>query len=186
MTVQTPVPMDKATFLGWVECQEENYELVRGRVVMMTGGPRGHSQILFNLATALDTRIDLDTWAVLPEFGVDVGPATIRFPDIVVDPAGGTMTDRIATAPVLIAEVMSPSSARIDLGDKAAEYLRLPSLGTYLVVASDEIKLWVWTRTATGFSSGPVVLGDIAASVEVPVLGIALPLAEIYARVQLD
>lgn len=186
MTIQTPVQMDKSAFLAWAERQEGNHELVRGRIVMMTGGSRGHWQISFNLAKALDARIDRDTWAVLPEFGVDLGPATIRFPDIVVDPAGGAITDRTATAPALIVEVLSPSSERIDLGDKAAEYLGLPSLCTYLVVAQDEVKAWVWTRTAAGFPAGPAVLDDASAVVDIPALGIALPLDEIYQRVGME
>ncbi|MDC7787277.1 Uma2 family endonuclease [Rhodoplanes sp. TEM] len=186
MTIQRPMPMDKAAFLAWTERQEENYEFVRGRVVMMTGGLRGHWQIAANLFRALDSRVDHDRWAVLPEFGVDVGPSTVRFPDIVVDPADGPTTDRTATAPVFLAEVMSPSSERVDLGDKAAEYLRLPSLHTYLVVAHDEPKAWVWTRAAGGFPAGPVVIDDPAAVIDVPSLGLALPLADIYRRVRFD
>lgn len=186
MTVQTPIQMDKSDFLAWAERQEENYELVRGRVVMMTGGLRGHWQIAANLFRALDSRVDLDRWAVLPEFGVDIGSSTVRFPDIVVDPAGGSTKDRTATAPVFLAEVMSPSSERVDLGDKAAEYLALPSLGTYLVVAHDEPKAWVWTRTEAGFPPGPAVRDDINDVIDIPALGVALPLADIYRRVRFD
>lgn len=186
MTIQRPLPMDKAAFLAWAERQEESYEFVRGRVVMMTGGLRGHWQIAANLFRALDSRVDHDRWTVLPEFGVDIGPATVRFPDIVVDPADGPATDRTATAPVFLAEVMSPSSERIDLGDKAAEYLTLPSLGTYLVVAHDEVKVWVWTRTDGGFPPGPAVRDDLNDVVDIPALGVALPLADIYRRVRFD
>lgn len=85
MTVQTPVQMDKSAFLTWAEGQEENFELVRGHVVIMTGGVRAERQIVLNLFRVLDAWVDPETWAVLPKFGVDVGPATIRFPDIVVD-----------------------------------------------------------------------------------------------------
>ncbi|RAI39358.1 Uma2 family endonuclease [Rhodoplanes roseus] len=186
MTIRTPVQMDKSAFLAWAERQAENYELVRGRIAMMTGGPRGHWQISFNIAKSLDARIDPETWAVGQEFGVDVGPATVRFPDIVVDRAGEPVTDHTATAPVLIAEVLSPSSERIDLGDKAAEYLALPSLGTYLVVAQDEVKAWVWTRTAAGFPAGPLVVDGAAAVIDLPALGIALPLGEVYRRVRME
>ncbi|WP_170145857.1 Uma2 family endonuclease [Rhodoplanes elegans] len=135
--------MDRAAFLAWAERQEENHEFVHGNVVRLAPRTRGHALIAFDLFRALDGRVDHDIWTVLPKFGIDVGPSTIRFPDIVVDPADGPTTDRTATAPVFLAEVMSPSSERIDLGDKAAEDLTLPSLGTYLVVAHDEVKVWV-------------------------------------------
>jgi hypothetical protein len=72
--------MDKTAFLGWVQGRKEHYELDRGRVVMMTGGSRAHWQITFNLAKALDARLDPNKWAVLPEFGVDLEPESVRFP----------------------------------------------------------------------------------------------------------
>jgi Uma2 family endonuclease len=186
MNVQLPVHMDKPAFLTWVQGREERWELDRGRVVMMTGGSRAHWQITGNLFRALDAGIDRDKWSVLPEFGIDLGPATVRYPDIVVDVAGAGLQDLTATAPGLIAEVLSPSSERVDLGDKAAEYLKLDSLTAYIVVAQDEVKAWVWTRTSAGFSGGPTVLSGASAIIRVPSLGIELPLREIYDRVRLD
>jgi Uma2 family endonuclease len=185
MNVQLPL-MDKAAFLGWVQGREERYELDRGRVIMMTGGSRAHWQITANLFKALDARLDPQRWAVLPEFGVDLQLESIRFPDIIVDRAGEAPNDLTATAPVLIAEVLSPSSERVDLADKAAEYLRLPSLAAYLVLAQDQIKAWVWTRGPAGFSAGPDVFEGSDAAVRIAALGIDLPSAEVYARVRMD
>jgi Uma2 family endonuclease len=186
MNVQLPRHMDKAAFLAWAESREERHELVRGFVVMMTGGSRAHWQITGNLFRALDSRIDRDRWVVFPEFGVDLGPATIRFPDIIVDVTGGPSADLTATGPILIAEVLSPSTERIDLGDKAAEYLRLPTLATYLVLAQDEVRAWMWTRGTNGFSSGPTVHDGVDSVLSLPALGFTLSLAEIYERVRMD
>jgi Uma2 family endonuclease len=178
--------MDKAAFLAWVQGREERYELANGRVVMMTGGSRAHGQITANLFRALDARLDPDRWTILSDFGVDVGPKTIRYPDIVVDPAVDAPRDLTATAPVLVAEVLSPSTERIDLGDKAAEYLRVRSLAAYLVFAQDEFKAWVWTRGLVDFSPGPKVYTERDRVISIPELGIDLPLTEIYARVKFD
>ena len=185
MNVQLPVQMDQQAFLAWVQGREEHYELDRGRVIMMTGGSRAHWQIAFNVAKALDARLDPERLTVLLEFGVDLGPYTIRFPDVIVDAAGGAREDLKATAPVLIAEVLSPSSERVDLGDKASEYLRLPSLVAYLVVAQDEMKAWLWTRGAEGFAAGAAVLEGAEATIRIDALGIDLPFSDIYTRVRL-
>src|SRR5205807_10659979 len=158
MNVQLPLCMSKTAFLAWVQGREERHELDRGRVIMMTGGSRAHWQITGNLFRALDARLDPEKWSVLPEFGIELESESIRFPDIAVDAAGQAPKDLTAAAPVLIAEVLSPSSERVDLGDKSAEYLRLPSLAAYLVFAQDEIKAWVWTRGPAGFPAGPAVL----------------------------
>jgi Uma2 family endonuclease len=181
MNVQPNLRMDKPTFLTWVQGREERYELAESRVVMMTGGSRGHAIITRRLAMALERRLDNHRWMVLTsDFGVDLGPATIRYPDVVADVAGGPLKDLTATAPILIAEVISPSSATYDLGDKAAEYLRLANLSAYLVLAQDEPKAWIWIRGASGFSPGPNVIAQPNGIIAIAALGIELPLSEIY------
>ena len=187
MNIQLPLGMDKVAFLDWVQGREERYELDRGRVIMMTGGSRAHWQATANLFKALDARIDLQRWAVLPEFGVELQSVSIRFPDIIVDRAGEAPKDLTATAPVLIAEVLSPSSEQVDLGDKSTEYLQLPSLANYLLFAQDQIKAWVWTRGPAGFpyQHEPIAVGPDRV-VRIEALGINLPLAEVYARVRMD
>jgi Uma2 family endonuclease len=91
----------------------------------------------------------------------------------------------VATAPALIAEVLSPSSATLDLGDKAAEYLRLPTLAAYLVLSQDEIKAWVYLKDSDQ-QPGPKAISGATAAISVPALGIDLPLAEIYAGVEFE
>jgi Uma2 family endonuclease len=184
MNVQLDLRMGKPEFLTWVQAQEGRYELAGNRVVMMTGGSRGHAILVRRLAAALEKRLDSNRWTVLTsDFGVDVGPSTVRYPDVVVDVAGGRAKDLTATAPTLIAEVISPSSAKDDLGTKADEYVRLPSLSAYLVLAQDEATARLWVRGAGGFSPEPAVVKGRNAVIEIASLGIDVPLAEIYAGV---
>jgi len=93
--------------------------------------------------------------SICADFRVDLGPSTVRYPDVVVDVAGGRLKDLTATAPAMIAEVISPSSAKDDLCVKANEYVQLPSLSAYLVLAPDEPKARVWLLGAGGFSPKP-------------------------------
>src|SRR5262245_24767479 len=184
MNVQRNLRMDKATFLAWLQEREERYELVGGRVMMMTGGSRGHGIITRRLAGALEKQLDANRWTVLTsDFGIDLGPDTVRYPDVVVDVAGGLLKDLTARAPVLVAEVLSPSSASYDLGDKAAEYLQLPSLQAYLVLSQDEPKAWVWVRGGSGFSPGPDVIKDHDGIIHIAALATDISLSEIYAGI---
>jgi Uma2 family endonuclease len=177
--------MDKAAFLAWVEGREGRYELAGGRVLMMTGGTVRHGLVVGNLFALLRARLDRKRWIVLSDFGVDVGPGTVRYADVVVDHSSAKGKALTAKAPVLVAEILSPSTSTIDLGDKAAEYLRLPSLAAYLVFAQDEIKAWVYIRGVEPFPA-PQAIGGADAIFNIPVLGIDLALADIYADIEFD
>lgn len=181
MNVQPHLQMDKAAFLAWAQGREGRFELAERRVVMMVGGSKAHALVASKLVRALWARLDLERWIVLgSDLAVDVGPGSLRYPDAIVDSIGGPGGALTATAPVLIAEVVSPSSATLDLGDKAAEYLRLPSLAAYFVLAQDEAKAWIWIRGPAGFPPGPNVISGQGAIIRIAVLGIDLPLSEIY------
>ena len=86
MNVQLPGQMDRAAFLAWVQGREERYELADGRVIMMTGASRTHGILVLNIAMLL--RSQLDPTTVIADFGVDAGPRTLRYPDIMVDRSG--------------------------------------------------------------------------------------------------
>jgi Uma2 family endonuclease len=181
MNIQSHLTMDGPTFLAWVQGREGRFELAKSRVMMMTGGSRGHAIVARRLSNGLEQRLDSTRWTVLTsDFAVEIEANTIRYPDVVVDAAGGQPKDLTAIAPIVIAEVISPSSATYDLGDKAAEYLRLPTLAAYVVLSQDEPKAWVWSRSASGFSPGPEVIVGQEAIIRVAALAIELPLADIY------
>ena len=164
--------------------REERYELAEGRVVMMVGATRAHGLIVSNLVALCRAQLDPQQWMVIVDFGLDAGPRTLRYPDVVIDRVGGNAGDYVATAPVLLAEVLSPSTAEIDLGDKAAEYLKLPSLLAYLVFAQSGHKAYAWTREGNGFSPAPSVIAGPDKIVRVASLNLALPLGAVYAGVE--
>jgi Uma2 family endonuclease len=185
MNIRPNLPMTKAAFIAWSAAEEERCELVAGRVVMMPRPSRSHGLIVSNLVVALRGQLDPHQWVVIPEFGLDSGPQTLRYPDIVVDRAGGGAKDYTATGPALLAEVLSPSNAETDLGDKVAEYLQIPSLLAYAVFSQDEPKAWLWERTTEHFTPGPRVISGIEAVVSIAALKLELPMTEIYAGIEM-
>ena len=118
----------------------------------------------------------------MSDFAVEIGE-DVRYPDVLVEllSAGGPQALSSA-APVLLVEVLSPSSAARDLNVKLAEYTTLPSLQCYIVASQDEAIVWVWQRDrASGaFPRLPVEVAGIDGRIDVEGLGITLPLAEIY------
>lgn len=180
MNIALPANIDKPAFLAWVQTQErQRYELVNGSVMEITHNTRGHARITANLLSAFDKRLGREGWDVLGSFGLETGPITVRDPDILVD-RGGAAGDVITDRPVLLGEVLSPSSATTDLGDKLAEYLKIPSLLAYFVLSQDEPKAWVWVRDQSGFPAGAEVIAGDDGIIRIPALSVELPLAEIY------
>lgn len=62
-----------------------------------------------------------------------------RYPDIVIAPTVDDGDDYAVTMPILIVEVLSPSTEATDLGRKRKEYTSLSSLMYYLIVSQDEM-----------------------------------------------
>jgi Uma2 family endonuclease len=151
---------------------------------MMEGASRAHAILVMNLASIIRAQLDPGLWTVVADFGLDLGPETLRYPDLLVDPAGGGAADYTATAPALVAEVLSPSTAEIDLGDKAVEYLQLPSLSAYIVLAQREPKVWMWMRGPAGFGSTPNVVIGHDKVIHVAALKLTIPLGAVYAGVE--
>jgi Uma2 family endonuclease len=184
MTVHAPLKMTKEAFLAWVGRRDERYEYAGGRVIMMVNVTLNHSRVTGNLIFALRSRLKSEDYHVAPEgLAVHVGDH-VRFPDVLVEPARAEGNVLGAKAPVLIAEVLSPGSLHLDFGDKPREYLALPSLDTYLVISSDEPRVWVWQRVEGQFPKEPEIIEGAAMEFALPALAINVPLSELYIGVR--
>ena len=93
--------------------------------------------------------LDLDRFDIgISDFAVRT-PFGIRSPDIVVEHAR-SHSARSTTTPILIVEVLSPSTANVDFTEKLQEYTAIETLQTYLICAQDEPRAWVWARQGDG------------------------------------
>jgi Uma2 family endonuclease len=185
MNVRIDVRMDKAQFFNWLEHQERKHELADGRVSMLPYVTRPHSQICTNLILALGARLDPGRFGIHGgEFAIETSARSVRFADILVEPFSDESARSTDNALLLI-EVLSPSTMHVDFHEKLDEYRGLPALGTYLIFAQDEARVWVWTRSDGAWPEAPEVLEGMEAAVQVPILGIMLPLAEVYRNIAL-
>jgi Uma2 family endonuclease len=180
MTVHAPLPMSKEAFLDWIDQREERYEYARGRVIMMVHVSLYHALVVTNLVRVLTTRLATERFNVVAaDLAVNVGDS-VRFPDVLVQAAQADLRAREAKAPILIVEVLWPSTLHVDFGDKRQEYLSLPTLDTYLVVAPDEARVWVWQRTGGAFPSEPEIIEARDRPIALPALGVQIGMDEIY------
>jgi Uma2 family endonuclease len=144
------------SFLDWQARQPRRYELVGGRPRMQAGANRGHERIAKAVARALESQIDPARFDVnKSDFAVEVGldengRPIVRYPDVVVDAQTGNDRDRIAVSPILIVEVLSRSTEKVDVEVKPQEYGSIASLQAYVVCDCDRPVVQVWQRDARG------------------------------------
>jgi Uma2 family endonuclease len=186
MNLQVPSRISIETFEAWAEKQDGRYELVRGRPVMMNETTRNHSKVTTNLVRILVNAINPDIHHVaIGDFGLKTGDDTIRLADIMVTGADGPARQRGTDEAILLVEILSPSTANDDFGDKQREYLALSSLHAYLIVAQDAVCVWAWIRGDDGFPKKPEVIEMRDGAVTLPVLGVTVTLETIYRNVEL-
>jgi Uma2 family endonuclease len=125
-------------FLSWVEKQDQRrFELVRGDVVAMAPERAEHVQAKLAAAMALREavrRAGVDCQAFVEGLAVVIDDETTYIPDALVTCGATAPSSLVAPNPVIVVEVLSPSSRRIDTTVKLTDYFRVPSLIHYLVV----------------------------------------------------
>jgi Uma2 family endonuclease len=127
-------------FLAWAMQQPEGrrYELVAGEVVSMAPERAGHARWKHRICVALTQAIraaGLPCEAFPDGMSVRVDAETVYEPDALVRCGTPLDDDAIEVPdPLIIVEVVSPSSGKQDSGSKLDGYFGLPSLRHYLVV----------------------------------------------------
>ncbi|MBX9927218.1 MAG: Uma2 family endonuclease [Hyphomicrobiaceae bacterium] len=177
-------PVSKEQFYRFLETRiDERYEYEGGLIVQqMAGGTRRHSEVAKRIMRAWDGQLARANWVILNERGVET-PDRVRFADVVVEPADEPDDSLAATRPVIIVEVLSPSSKAYDLKIKPTEYLGIPTLDVYMVASQTEPAVRFWQRSEEGtFPTEPVEIEGLSQRLTLACrpFAVTLDLAEIY------
>jgi Uma2 family endonuclease len=173
------------------EASDARFEYWDGDIVCMSGGSRVHGIISVNVVVALANSLrggpckaftaDTAIWTpALPPY---------RYPDASVA-CGELQFQRVNVLdalvnPVLIVEVLSPSTSARDEGQKFAAYKAIATVREYLLVAQDEVRVTHYTRQA-GDTWTRRDVTDPEASLELESVGRALKVADIYEGVTFE
>ncbi len=145
--------MTAQEFLAWDETQTIKHEFLRGEVLAMTGVQDRHASMVGNLYMVLRPHLKgTPCRTYLNEVKLQVDAANSFFyPDVMVTCSAADMASPlIKSQPVLVVEVLSPSTAAYDRGEKFAAYRQLPSLAEYLLVDLDSRRCDVYRKRADG------------------------------------
>jgi Uma2 family endonuclease len=140
MSASLPNRMTGDEFIAWAMEQPEgqHYELVAGEVIAMAPERVAHGRSKFRIARKLADAIErarLPCEVFSDGMVVRIDATTIYEPDAMVR-CGQPLDDDtvVVTDPLILVEVVSPSSGKRDSGSKLEDYFRLPSLRHYLIV----------------------------------------------------
>lgn len=142
--------MTLQAYLIWENAQVERHEFHDGEIFAMTGARRIHGRVVSNLSRRLSEALDGSPCQVFSEgMKVQVGDDTILYPDVFVTcDRADLATEQIFRAPMLVVEVLSPSTQSYDRSRKFAFYRRIPALQEYLLVDPDTRRVEAFRRNA--------------------------------------
>ena len=172
-------------YFRFEESSPIKHEYVAGEVYAMSGATVRHNRIAGNVFVRLSLSARAGPCDVfVNDMRLEVARDRYYYPDVAIVCTPVAESDIVARSPCVVVEVTSPSTARIDRGEKLDAYRSLSSVQAYLIIDhrrrrverhSRDVHSGEWRREEIG--------GD--GRVHVPCLDVELTLDEIYARVEL-
>lgn len=176
-----PPSMSIDEYFEFDEHSQVRHEYVNGIVYAMSGPSLAHVRITGKLFVSLQTHLDggpCEAFATDAKLRIRADTDEIvYYPDLVVACNREEWGERFVCNPKLVAEVLSPSTRRIDLREKATTYRRVASIEEYVMLEQKEHKVSVHRRTE-GWN--PQVYSGPQAIAEFRSVSLSLPLSQIY------
>ncbi len=152
-------------YLRWEMEQKEKHEYFQGEVVAMVGATRQHVTIAGNLFTLISMQLrGTGCRAYMSDMKLRVDAANAFFyPDLLVTcDAADHISENHLSAPVLVVEVLSPSTEAYDRGEKFAAYRLIQSLKEYALIDPDTRRIEIYRLAADRrwYLLEPDVAGD--------------------------
>jgi len=155
--VRRPGPVSIEAFDAFVEAQADTalFELVEGAIVMMTNPTEVHEQIAANIGAPLKLAMDARgcrtyQGGMRVQRSDDPRETDKTRPDVLVR-CGAIGTKTYVTDPLVVIEVLSPSTIDIDRGPKLDFYKSLPTIRHIALIYQDQTRVEHYRRGEQGF-----------------------------------
>ena len=164
-------------------------EYLSGEIFAMSGASLAHTRITLDIATELNIQLrGQECEVVTNDMRVKTSPMVSYFyPDVVVfcrEPKlEGDTLDTLLN-PVLIIEVLSPSTETYDRGEKFEYYQQIASLKEYILVSQDTVHVEHYHFQGTEWKLNEY--DDLQDTLTFSSIGCKLPLRDIYIRINID
>lgn len=169
-------------FLAFTDTRpdEERWELIEGVAIMNPSPVEHHQMVVSNIVSYLIAHKQRTGVTWLPLLGVGtrvpVSPRSLPQPDVFVKE--GAATDSAVTDDALVLfEVLSRSNTKADQAWRRKVYASVPNCQHYVTVSLKAVAVDVHDR-ASGWRHRS--FGKLGDRVDLPALGLAVPVADIY------
>ena len=146
-TARQPRFITPEEYLESQRTAEVRSEYISGEVYEMSAASKQHGEIIVNVGAELRSGLRSGTCQAGSAIAVRTQAAYL-IPDLVVYCDGGDFTDQreVLNNPVVIFEVLSPSTADFDHGHKWMLYQQIPSLMHYVLISQAKPHVEVYSR----------------------------------------
>lgn len=181
------VSMSVEEYLAFEEQSPIRYEYVDGAIYAMTGASKNHAWITKNFCYWFEHHLmESKCEPYITEVKVKARSTRYYYPDIVVTCEAATEEVEdpyLVVQPILLVEVLSPSTQRTDKVEKFNTYQQIPGLLEYVIVAQDEIKVEIYRHRKAGDAWQGEVFTEPTEQITFDSIGLSLTTADIYRRV---
>lgn len=160
--------------------REIKHELIDGQIYAMAGASANHDRISGTLYAEFKHHLKNSPCEPFgSDMKVKVG-SKFFYPDVIVDCQFDESQPYYTKSPIIIVEVLSKSTRRIDETTKRFSYMNIPNLEEYILIEQDIVDIEV-IRRSENWLSQHYFLGD---KVHFKSIDLTLTVEEIYHRVQ--
>ncbi len=175
-------------YLAQEETSTVRNEYVCGQIFSMTGATQAHDVICVNFCNLLHNHLKGTSCRVsMHDMKVNVEKAkSFYYPDLMVscEPYEGKSVFK--RAPVLIVEVLSPSTSHIDRREKLVAYRLLESLKQYAIVHQNKFQVDLYQLASDNQWEGKVLTYSDSLTLSALSPALEVPVSAIYEDVILD
>ena len=188
-TLLAPTYLTPEEYLAWERKQPFKNEYHNGQIISMSGASRVHNRITVDITVQLSNQLMEGECEVFAgDMRVRTDPTVSYFyPDVIVvcgEPRFEDDTFDTLLNPIVVVEVLSPSTAAYDRGEKFEHYKQLASLQEYILVSQDSVRVDHYCRQSTEWFHN--TFQGLEDRLSLSSIECRLPLRAIYRRVMLD
>ena len=173
-------------FLARFGDKTERYELLEGQPIPRCTGSGAHARIVRRVIGAFRRQLSGRPWRAVSDTALPIDRWTLLVPDVLVLFRPFDQPRPESVEPAVVVEVLSGDTQARDRGEKWLKYASLASLQHYLLIATDDQRVEVFSRLDAERWTYRTYQDGLNTSVTLPALDICLLPAEVYEGVDLD